>query len=200
MHGLAGPPRVPVGAALAVNRTRDGGRSLQALRHRLPEQDCHDLVYRHGLAVAVDGRWLLMGSNNGHLRASDDAGEHGQAVLMHLPPDPRGAAGLDVPPQGDAAERGVAAPSTRPAAASAAWPVCRCNPCQQTLGGVRNRGRGRGRPACGAEPTPGPHDRGISTQCGMFSWASAANNFRPGADARRAALLQAQRPGRETSP
>jgi hypothetical protein len=78
--------RVPVGAALAVNRTRDGGRSFQTLRAGLPQADCYDLVYRHGLAVADDGTSLLMGSTTGHLWASDDGGDHWQAVAMHLPP------------------------------------------------------------------------------------------------------------------
>jgi hypothetical protein len=83
---VADQQRVPVGAALVVNRTRDGGRSFETLRSGLPQQDCHDLIYRHGLAVADDGRTLLMGSTTGHLWASSDAGEHWQAVLMHLPP------------------------------------------------------------------------------------------------------------------
>jgi hypothetical protein len=83
---VADQQRVPVGAALAVNRTRDGGRSFDTLRSGLPQHDCHDLVYRHGLAVADDGSSLLMGSTTGHLWASDDGGDRWQAALMHLPP------------------------------------------------------------------------------------------------------------------
>ncbi|MBE0549027.1 MAG: exo-alpha-sialidase, partial [Rubrivivax sp.] len=78
--------RVPVGAALAVNRTRDGGASFETHRAGLPQQDCYDLVYRHGLAVADDGRTLLMGSTTGGLWASMDGGEHWQTVSLHLPP------------------------------------------------------------------------------------------------------------------
>jgi hypothetical protein len=78
--------RVPVGAALAVNRTRDGGRSFETLRDGLPQQDCYDLVYRHGLAVADDGRTLLLGSTTGTLWASADGGERWQAVALNLPP------------------------------------------------------------------------------------------------------------------
>ncbi len=78
--------RVPVAAALAVNRTQDGGRSFQTLREGLPQQDCYDLVYRHGLDVAADGRTLLMGSTTGHLWASDDGGERWQAAALNLPP------------------------------------------------------------------------------------------------------------------
>ena len=78
--------RVPVGAALAVSRTRDGGASFETLRAGLPQQDCYDLVYRHGLAVADDGSSLLMGSTTGGLWASDDGGEHWRAVSLNLPP------------------------------------------------------------------------------------------------------------------
>ena len=78
--------RVPVGAALAVSRTRDGGASFETLRAGLPQQDCYDLVYRHGLAVAEDGRTLLMGSTTGGLWASVDGGEHWQTVSLNLPP------------------------------------------------------------------------------------------------------------------
>jgi hypothetical protein len=47
--------RVPVQGALAVNRTRDGGRTWETLRDGLPQQHAYDLVYRHGLAATDDG-------------------------------------------------------------------------------------------------------------------------------------------------
>ena len=78
--------RVPVDGALVVNRTRDGGRSFDTLRSGLPQADCYDLVYRHGLALAADGRTLLMGSTTGSLWGSDDGGDHWHAVALHLPP------------------------------------------------------------------------------------------------------------------
>jgi hypothetical protein len=78
--------RLPVDAALCVTRTRDGGRSFEALRQGLPQTDCYDLIYRHGLEVAADGRSLLLGSTTGHLWASGDGGEHWQAVALNLPP------------------------------------------------------------------------------------------------------------------
>ena len=78
--------RVPVDGALVVNRTRDGGRSFETLRHGLPQAHCYDLVYRHGLALAADGRTLLMGSSTGGLWSSADGGDHWQAVSLHLPP------------------------------------------------------------------------------------------------------------------
>ena len=78
--------RVPVEAALVVNRTHDGGRSFDTLRRGLPQEHCYDLVYRHGLALAADGRTLLMGSTSGNLWSSCDGGDHWQAVSQHLPP------------------------------------------------------------------------------------------------------------------
>jgi len=65
---------------------RSEGATFETLRAGLPQQDCYDLVYRHGLAVAGDGRTLLMGSTTGGLWARMDGGEHGQAVSLHLPP------------------------------------------------------------------------------------------------------------------
>ncbi len=78
--------RVPVQGAMAVNRSRDGGRTFETLRQGLPQQHAYDLIYRHGLVVADDGRHLLMGSTTGGLWASADAGEQWQGVSQHLPP------------------------------------------------------------------------------------------------------------------
>ncbi|MDB5932866.1 MAG: sialidase [Massilia sp.] len=78
--------RIPVGAALAVTRTTDGGRSFTELRNGLPQQHCYDLVYRHGLAVDADGRTLLMGSTTGGVWISADGGEHWQTVSTTMPP------------------------------------------------------------------------------------------------------------------
>ncbi len=84
--GQADQCRVPVDGALVVNRTRDGGRSFDTLRSGLPASDCFDLMYRHGLALADDGRSLLMGSTTGNAWASDDGGDHWQHLAMQLPP------------------------------------------------------------------------------------------------------------------
>ena len=62
--------RVPVDGALVVNRTRDGGHSFETLRH--------------GLALAPDGRTLLMGSTTGGLWGSGDGGDHWQAVSLRV--------------------------------------------------------------------------------------------------------------------
>ena len=84
--GVADQQRVPVGAALAVNRTRDGGKSFETLRTGLPQADCYDLVYRHGLAVDAGGTKLLMASTTGNCWSSDDAGESWREVGRNLPP------------------------------------------------------------------------------------------------------------------
>jgi hypothetical protein len=77
---------IPVDAALVVNRTRDGGRGFESLRAGLLKAHCNDLIYCHGLAVADDGRVLLMGSTTGHLWSSFDGGEYWQELPTHLPP------------------------------------------------------------------------------------------------------------------
>ncbi len=84
--GVADERRIPVDAALAVNRTRDGGRSFETLRCGLPQVDCYDLVYRHGLCVGRDGRTLLMGTTTGNLWATGDGGDSWQVLGHHLPP------------------------------------------------------------------------------------------------------------------
>jgi hypothetical protein len=78
--------RVPVDAALIVNRTRDGGLTFETLRSGLPQQHAYDLVYRHGLDVAADGQSLLMGSTTGALWASVNGGDDWQTVSLNLPP------------------------------------------------------------------------------------------------------------------
>ena len=83
---LADERRVPRDGALVVNRTRDGGTTFETLRAGLPQSHCYDLVYRHGLALAEDGRSLLIGSTTGGLWASLDGGDEWSTVSMNLPP------------------------------------------------------------------------------------------------------------------
>lgn len=78
--------RVPVTAALSVSRTRDGGKTFESLRHGLPQKDCYDLIYRHGLAVAPDGQTLLMGSTTGGLWVSENGGDAWTEITHTLPP------------------------------------------------------------------------------------------------------------------
>jgi hypothetical protein len=78
--------RVPRDGALAVTRTRDGGRTWESLRTGLPQRDAYDLVYRHGLDIDATGTQLAMGSTTGSLWVSDNAGEAWSLVNAHLPP------------------------------------------------------------------------------------------------------------------
>jgi hypothetical protein len=84
--GVKDERRIPVDAALCVTRTRDGGKTFEALRTGLPQQHCYDLIYRHGLAVDDSGQQLVMGSTTGSLWASGDGGDSWQTVSVHLPP------------------------------------------------------------------------------------------------------------------
>ena len=84
--GIKDECRIPPGQAMAVIRARDGGQRFDVLREGLPQRDCFDLVYRHGLAVSADCTRLLMGSTTGNLWASDDGGGVWRQVGAHLPP------------------------------------------------------------------------------------------------------------------
>lgn len=78
--------RIPADTALAVTRSTDGGRSFSVLRDGLPQQQCYDLVYRHGLAVSGDGSSLLMASTTGGVWFSDDGGAHWGTLSTTMPP------------------------------------------------------------------------------------------------------------------
>lgn len=78
--------RIPVDGQLVVTRTRDGGRSFEALSAGLPPPPAYDLVYRHGLAVDAGGDRLAMGSTTGGLWISEDGGERWDCISAHLPP------------------------------------------------------------------------------------------------------------------
>ena len=83
---VADQQRVPVEAALAVNRTDDGGEHFVTERAGLPQEHCYDLVYRHGLAVAEDGKTLLMASTTGGAWLSENGGAQWQTISTTLPP------------------------------------------------------------------------------------------------------------------
>jgi hypothetical protein len=78
--------RVPVDGRLVVTRTRDGGRSFEALGRGLPEHDCFDLVYRHALDVDATGEHLAMGSTTGHLWLGEEGGARWRRIAGNLPP------------------------------------------------------------------------------------------------------------------
>ena len=78
--------RVPVDGKFVVTRTTDGGRSFTAHGAGLPAEDAFELVYRHGLDVASDGRTLAMGTTTGGLWISEDGGETWDCLSTHLAP------------------------------------------------------------------------------------------------------------------
>jgi len=78
--------RLPRDGALAVSRTRDGGKSFETFRNGLPQRDAFDLIYRHGLDVDATGTELAMGSTTGALWTSVDGGESWRLINAHLPP------------------------------------------------------------------------------------------------------------------
>lgn len=78
--------RIPLDGRVVVTRTADGAASWQVVRAGLPQDDAYDLVFRHGLVCARDGRSLAMGSTTGALWLSSDAGDQWREVNAHLPP------------------------------------------------------------------------------------------------------------------
>jgi photosystem II stability/assembly factor-like uncharacterized protein len=78
--------RFPVDGKLVVTRTDDGAATFTSFSAGLPQQQAYDLIYRHGLAVAPNGKHLAMASTTGSLWVSGDAGESWETVSQNLPP------------------------------------------------------------------------------------------------------------------
>jgi hypothetical protein len=78
--------RIPVDGRMVVTETADGGASFHVRRQGLPQHDAYHLVYRHALAVSVDGGTLAMGSTTGGLWVSEDEGATWQCLSRDLPP------------------------------------------------------------------------------------------------------------------
>lgn len=83
--GVKDECRVPVDGKLVVTRTTDGGESFESLRNGLPQEQCYDIVFRHGLDVSEDGTQLVMGSSTGGLWVSENGGDLWQCVSNVLP-------------------------------------------------------------------------------------------------------------------
>ena len=84
--GVKDECRIPVDARLVVNRTRDGGKTFEALTVGLPQDPSYDLVYRHGLDIDKSGNCLIMGSTTGNCWLSEDQGDNWQCLSNYLPP------------------------------------------------------------------------------------------------------------------
>ena len=59
---------------------------IETFRKGLPQENCFDLVYRHGLAVDETGDHLAMGSTTGGLWTSANGGEAWSLLTAHLAP------------------------------------------------------------------------------------------------------------------
>lgn len=77
--------RVPVDGRLVVTRTQDGGETFEILREGLHQQDCFDLVFRHGLDVDTTGRRIVIASSTGGLWISENSGDLWTCVSHSLP-------------------------------------------------------------------------------------------------------------------
>ena len=81
--GVSDGVRVAVDNSLCISRTRDGGKSWQALREGLPQGSSFDIVYRHALA-RHDGE-MLFGTTTGNLFCSGNDGDSWEVVSNYLP-------------------------------------------------------------------------------------------------------------------
>lgn len=78
--------RYPPGAAAAVWRSRDGGKSWQAMREGLPQTACYFTVLRQAMAGdSRDQAGLYFGTNSGSVFASLDEGDTWSEIARHLP-------------------------------------------------------------------------------------------------------------------
>ena len=78
--------RIPVGGAVVVTRTRDGGKSFDVLTEGLPQEHAYDLCFRHALDITKDGAGLAFGTTTGSIWTSNDQGDHWQLLSANLPP------------------------------------------------------------------------------------------------------------------
>lgn len=71
----------------AVWRTRDGGKSWQALRNGLPQEGSYFNVLRQAMAVdGMEQAGIYFGTSAGEVYGSADEGESWSCLARHLPP------------------------------------------------------------------------------------------------------------------
>ncbi|MEO6048432.1 MAG: sialidase family protein [Candidatus Kapaibacterium sp.] len=76
--------RMAIQGSLCVCRTRDGGKSWEALRDGLPQARSYDVVFRHALDISGDR--LAFGSTTGNAYVSEDQGNSWSCIGNNLPP------------------------------------------------------------------------------------------------------------------
>lgn len=82
--GISDEKRMAVNGAMCVCRTEDGGQTWQELRHNLPQENCFDIVFRHGMDIRGD--LLAFGSTTGNLFVSADRGDTWECLGYGYPP------------------------------------------------------------------------------------------------------------------
>jgi len=78
--------RVAPEEKLRVYRTRNGGRSWEALTRGLPQRHAYDIVLRDGLTTdSLEPAGIYFGTRNGRLYASKDSGASWRVAIDGLP-------------------------------------------------------------------------------------------------------------------
>jgi hypothetical protein len=78
--------RVSPEGRLRVYRTRNGGRSWEALTRGLPQRHVYDIVLRDGLTTdSLDPAGVYFGTRNGKVYASNDSGRSWRLAIDGLP-------------------------------------------------------------------------------------------------------------------
>lgn len=76
--------RAAVDRKLCVCRTDDGGQTWKKFSSGLPQTNCYDFAFRHGLIV--EGDELVFGTACGSVYWSQDRGESWECLGNHFPP------------------------------------------------------------------------------------------------------------------
>ncbi|MFY0689365.1 MAG: glycosyl hydrolase [Cyclobacteriaceae bacterium] len=75
--------RVAVDQSLCISRTGNGGKTWQALRSGLPQEQCFDIVFRH--AMDKRGDHIVFGTTTGNAYFSNNRGDGWQNLSTNLP-------------------------------------------------------------------------------------------------------------------
>jgi photosystem II stability/assembly factor-like uncharacterized protein len=72
---------------MRVYRSREGGRSWEALSAGLPQEYAFVGMYREGMATdSLDPAGVYVGTNTGKIFTSNDEGDSWDVLADHLPP------------------------------------------------------------------------------------------------------------------